>query len=199
MKRIIKDDVYVTKSTFLNFIKLVNEMGSATLIPVDIANSLIFSENDDHFVMSNVDEEEMEFIKVIGEDNKEFVRNAEFIFDYDTYNKMSLYELEEAHDSIGRKYNSNVSNFRKRIRFLETDEEREKLFEEFQPIMEPLQYEMLELLSLHRQKVNNGEVREEPIDNNEELLTNNIPEDLIVKESKIKNVLNRILKPNKKR
>ena len=59
MKRIINDDVYVTKSTFLNYMKLVREMGSATLIPVDIINSLMFSENDDYFVMSNIDEEEM--------------------------------------------------------------------------------------------------------------------------------------------
>ena len=198
MKRIINGEVYLTKSTFTNYMNLAREMGSFSIMPNSIIE--VFTQNgNDAFIISNLDQEEMEFIKVEDKDFSEFVRNADFILDYDQYNELAIDEVEEIHDSIVRRYNSNVSDFQDKIRKLETDEDKNDLYDDFRPIMEPLQFQLYELLSLHRQKMLNGETPKLKEDNYEDQITKLVNDVEVVKESKIKCIIKRVLKPKKKR
>lgn len=189
MKKLDGDKVFINKGMV---VALREQMGlriQNTIVPTDVWISMLsFEDGHDDIQFFYCDSERnFDLIEVFDENAKQFIREADFILDYDYYNSIPLNELMKIHDDIAMKYNINALHLNNQIDACESAEEAKKVYEESKPEMDALDLQVRELydLVLYRQKF-------EKVENIEEKTNDNTPavqEEIVVKKRTLKDII----------
>lgn len=152
MKKIIADKVYIAKGTIK---KLRFGMGFRIESPLVSSIMLskimgIFTEENGCFYWDR--DLDFEFQPVIDEEAKEFVKNADWILDYEYLNDLSLDELEEEYNEIKESYNKRVNEINNMKNACNNKGKKEKIYKSFKPEILQAEFALEEIEDLYKKK-----------------------------------------------
>ena len=154
MKKIEGDKVFVNKGMVMEIREMMGFDIQSSIIPTDIWIKMMgFADGQDDveffFWDSNSD---FVFTEVFDEDAKEFIRNADFILDYNEYFFKPLGELMNTHDDLVREYNEKADYYRNKMNECINETGAEKIYNNAKPIMDALDLKIRELYKLVKYK-----------------------------------------------
>ena len=152
MKQIIGDKVYIAKGTIK---KLRWGMGLRIESPLVSSIMLskimgVFTEENGCFYWDR--DLEFEFQPVIDEEAKEFVKNADWILDYEYLNDLSLDELKEEYNDIEEPYNELVKKINNMQNACDNKRKKEKIYKSFEPEILQAEFALEEIGDLYKKK-----------------------------------------------
>lgn len=151
MKKIEGDKVFINKGMLLHMREQVDFLDQPLIVPTDLwlpLNGLNVNKFDMEFLFYLGKEENFVFIEITDERAKEFVRNADFILDYDEYFNKPLDELMEIHDVIAKDLMKKADEINAKIDACKNKDEADKLYDSTKPMMDALDLQELELYDL---------------------------------------------------
>ena len=152
MKKIEDNKVYITKGTIMRLREELGPNFESPLISMDMFFKIAFDLNDPQTLVISGNSD-YEFQEIIDEEAKEFVKNADWILDYDYYDKLSLDEIEIEFNKIADVFNPRAKEINDKI-VASPVEKREEVYQSFRSEMAPMAFALGEIQSFGNKKAN---------------------------------------------
>ena len=185
MKKIIDDKVYITKGSIM---KVRQDMGwdlYSPLMPTSMLLKICGVDAEEPQVFFWDSDSDFVFQEVLDNDAKEFVKNADWILDYEYFDGLSLNEIEEEYNKIATVYNPKAEEINAKIDAIEDEDKRVELYNSFKPEMAPMEFAMEEIQQFYFKKKKELEQVEK------EKEEAPVQEEIVVKKRTLKDIIRR--------